>query len=64
MTHERARWAVPQSEHVADLSVALETDLGLQDVEAFQEVQGEGLPQEESVREGLEGLSVWHQSER
>lgn len=36
-----------------DLSVALETSLRLQAVEAFEEVDGEGLPQEESLREGL-----------
>lgn len=36
-----------------DLSVALETSLRLQDVEAFEEVDGKGLPQEKSLREGL-----------
>lgn len=40
------------------LSVAMETSLRLQDVEAFEEVDGEGLPQEESLRKALEGLSV------
>ena len=41
-----------------DLSVAMETSFRLQDVEAFEEVDGESLPQEESLRKGLEGLSV------
>lgn len=41
-----------------DLSVAVETSFRLQDVEAFEEVDSESLPQEESLREGLEGLSV------
>lgn len=57
-THKRTRWAVPESEDVDDLSVAVEMSFRLQGVEAFQEVHGKGLPQEESVREGLEGLSV------
>lgn len=41
-----------------DLSAAMETGLGLQDVEAFEEVDGESLPQEERLGKGLEGLSV------
>lgn len=41
-----------------DLSVVTETSLGLQDVEAIEEVDGESLPEEKSWRKGLEGLSV------
>lgn len=41
-----------------NLSVAVETSFRLQDVEAFEEVDGESLPQEESLRKGLEGLPV------
>lgn len=41
-----------------DLSIAVETRFRLQDVEAFEEVDGESLTQEESLRKGLEGLSV------
>lgn len=41
-----------------DLSAATERSLRLQDVEAFVEVNSESLPQQESLREGLEGLSV------
>lgn len=41
-----------------DLSVAVETSFRLQDVEAFEEIDSESLPQEESLWKGLEGLSV------
>lgn len=41
-----------------DLSAAAESRLRLQDVEAFVEVNCESLPQQERLREGLEGLSV------
>lgn len=41
-----------------NLSVSVETSFRLKDVEAFEEVDSEGLPQEESLRKGLEGLSV------
>lgn len=43
---------------MGDLSVAAERCLRLQDVEAFVEVNRESLPQQDSQREGLEGLSV------
>lgn len=58
MTHKGTRRAVPQSKDVDHVSVAMETGFGLQGVEAVQEVHGEGLPQEERVREDLERLSV------
>lgn len=41
-----------------DLSVAMETGFRLQDVQALEEVDSESLPQEESLRKALEGLSV------
>lgn len=41
-----------------DLSVATESSLRLQDVVALVEVNSESLPQQERLREGLEGLSV------
>lgn len=41
-----------------DLSAAAESRLRLQDIEAFVEVNCESLPQQESLREGLEGLPV------
>lgn len=47
-----------KGEGVDDLSVAVETSFRLQDVEAFEEVNSESLPQEESLRKGLERLSV------
>ena len=43
-TYKRARWFVAEGEGVDDLSVAMETRFGLQDVEAFEEVDGESLP--------------------
>lgn len=58
MTHKRTRRAVPESKDVDDLPVAVETGFRLQGVEAFQEVHGEGLPQEQRVREDPERLSV------
>ena len=57
--HKRTGLVVPNSKDMDDLSVAVETSFWLQGVKAFQEVHGKGLPQEESVREGLERLSVW-----
>lgn len=59
-TYERAWWSVAKGEGVDNLSVAMETSFRLQDVEAFEEVDGESLPQEESLRESLEGLPVWY----
>lgn len=41
-----------------DLSAATERSLRLQGVEAFVEVNSESLLQQESLREGLKGLSV------
>lgn len=41
-----------------DLPVAMETSFRLQNVEVFEQVDGEGLLQEESLRKGLEGLSA------
>lgn len=41
-----------------DLSVAMETSFRLQDVEAFDKVNSERFPEEESLRKSLEGLSV------
>lgn len=41
-----------------NLSVSVETSFRLKDVEAFEEIDCERLPQEESLRKGLEGLSV------
>lgn len=41
-----------------ELSAATESSLRLQDIEAFVEVNSESLPQQESLREGVEGLSV------
>lgn len=57
-TYERAWWSIAKGESVDNLSAAMETSFRLQDVEAFEEVDGESLPQEESLRKGLEGLSV------
>ncbi len=42
------------------LSVSVETSSRFQDVEAFEEVDSEGLPQEEKPRKSLEWLSVRH----
>ena len=41
-----------------DLFVAVETGSRLQDVEAFEEVDGESLPEEETLRKSLKRLSV------
>lgn len=41
-----------------DLSVAMETTFGLQDVKALDKVDGKSLLQEQSLGKGLEGLSV------
>lgn len=49
---------VAKGEGVDDLSVSVEASFRLQNVQAFEEVDSESLPQEESLRKGLEGLSV------
>lgn len=49
---------VAEREGVNDLSVAVETSSRLQDVEAFEEVDGESLPEEETLRKSLKRLSV------
>lgn len=57
-THKGAWRSIAEGQRVDDLCAAAESRLRLQDVEAFVEVNCESLPQQESLREGLEGLSV------
>lgn len=57
-THKGAWRSVAEGQRVDDLSVAAESRLRLQDVEAFVEVNCESLLQQDSLREGLQGLSV------
>lgn len=45
-----------------DFSVAIETSLWLQHVEAFNKVDCESFLQEHSLRKDLEGLSMQYQS--
>lgn len=41
-----------------DFSVAMESSSGLKDVKTFEEVDGESLPKEETLRKSLKRLSV------
>ena len=58
MTYKRVRRFIAQCQGVGDFSVVMDTSFSLQNVEVLDQVHGEGLPQEESLRKGLERLSV------